>query len=74
MTAIFKSNKDSNELALLMDRFLRADVVEQSTNSNKIEESVGLLVQAANMLESLNETQASEAITVLIEKIASKNV
>ena len=69
---MFKDTIDANELALLMDKALRADEMETVTGASSIEEGLECLSKAASILEHLHEKEAAEAVTVLIEKMAGK--
>jgi flagellin-specific chaperone FliS len=72
MTVPYKNKNDADELAYLMDKALRADEAEVAIGSNNITEGIDCLSKAANILEHLNEKQAAEAITVLIEKMVGR--
>jgi len=55
-----------------MDRALKAEAADKDTNAGNISEGLTCLTRAADILEGLQERQASEAITVIIEKLAGE--
>jgi hypothetical protein len=68
MTVFYKQGTD--DLAILMQKYLMSEDVEKETNSEKISEAVDYMMKAAEIFESLQDKQASEAITVILEKMA----
>jgi len=68
----FRTNDVADELAILMDRALKAEAADKDTNAGNISEGLTCLTRAADILEGLQERQASEAITVIIEKLAGE--
>lgn len=70
MTVFYKQGTD--DLAILMQQYLMSENVEKQTNSEKISEAVDCLMKAAEIFESLQDRQASEAVTVILEKMAGQ--
>lgn len=70
MTVFYKQGTD--DLAILMQKYLMSEDVEKETNSEKISEAVDYMMKTAEIFESLQDKQASEAITVILEKMAGK--
>lgn len=70
MTVFYKQGTD--DLAILMQKHLMSDKIEKQTNSEKISEAIDCMMKAAEIFESLQDKQASEAITVILEKMAGK--
>lgn len=68
----YKGIKTSDELAYLMHQQMSSEAENQATGSVKVSEAVDCMVKAAEILESLNDHQASEAITVILEKMAGR--
>ena len=68
MTVFYKQGTD--DLAILMQKYLMSEDVEKETNSEKISEAVDYMMKAAEIFDSLQDKQASEAITVILEKMA----
>jgi len=68
----YKTNKSSLELEELMFRALNKEASERETHSDKISEGLNYLAEAATILEGLKNKHASEAITLIIEKMAGK--
>jgi len=64
--------KYSYDLASLMDKQLRSEAADNSTKAKLIEGALEDLSKAAEIFDSLQDKQASEAITVLLEKMAGK--
>lgn len=70
MTVFYKQGTD--DLAILMQKYLMSEDVEKETNSEKISEAIDYMMKTAEIFESLQDKQASEAITVILEKMAGK--
>lgn len=68
MTVFYKQGTD--DLAILMQKYLMSEDVEKETNSEKISEAIDYMMKAAEIFDSLQDKQASEAITVILEKMA----
>lgn len=68
----YRTNSTADELAVLMDRALRSKAAGNDTNADNINQSLICLARAADILEGLQEHKASEAITVIIEKLAGE--
>jgi hypothetical protein len=63
----YKLNNTS-DVAQLMDRYLRIEASD--TRANDLSEALDCIGRAAEIFDGLQDVQASEAITVLIEKLA----
>lgn len=68
----YRTNNTADELAILMDRALKTEAAEKETNAGNINEGLVCLTRAADILEGLQDREASEAITVIIEKLAGE--
>jgi hypothetical protein len=66
----YKTKQASDDLACLMDRYMRTDAAEEETKAGYISEAISCISRAAEIFDGLNDVQASEAITVLLEKMA----
>ena len=63
----YKPNKVS-DVALEMDQYLKAEASDK--RAEVISEALDCCARAAEIFDNLQDVQASEAITVLIEKLA----
>ena len=66
------TNIDENELATMMNHYLQGEPSDK--RADLIEEGLSCIAQAAQLLDSVSESRASEALTVIIEKVAKQNV
>lgn len=67
----YKSNKMSDELALLMEASLSLKK-EASIKGEELTEAIDSLQKAAEIYEEVGNFKKAEAITVVIEKMAGK--
>lgn len=70
----YKGIKTSDELAFLMHKSMEADAANQATGADKVSEAIDCMVKAAEILEGLQDRYSAEAITLILEKMAGKNV
>jgi hypothetical protein len=70
----YKNKTAADELAILMQKEISSNTAEENTNTVKISEAINYLNQAADIFESLQDKQASEVITSILEKMAGVNV
>lgn len=70
----YKNKTAADELAILMQKEISSNTAEENTNTVKISEAISCLNQAADIFESLQDKQASEVITSILEKMAGVNV
>jgi flagellin-specific chaperone FliS len=68
----YKTKQSSEDLASLMDRYLRSEAAEEETKAGNISDAIDYISRAGEIFDGLNDVQASEAITVLLEKMAGK--
>jgi flagellin-specific chaperone FliS len=68
MTIFYKNTNSSEELAFEMNKTLK--LAENNIECTKMQESIDCLNKAAEILEHLQNKKASEAITVILEKLA----
>lgn len=72
MTTTRKNTTVTDELAQLMQGYLSGNLEKTASDKSDATQAIELLNSAADLFEDVGYVGASEAITTILEKIASK--